>query len=114
MASERGKPQRVTHPEEQTWLRGFVGYHCRDCITEFCEADLGGLSLVEIVEAIAHGDVVSSEKDEFPGAVCAVEYRPEKSRTLWVSLRFVANEERLRVLSAGEKWESDHEPSHVA
>ena len=57
-------------PSEETWLRSFVGFHGTDGVIRFCEDDLGGVSLVRIVEALLRGHIVSAEKCDGPGTVC--------------------------------------------
>jgi len=92
-----------------------VGFHGTDGITRFCEGDLGGVSLVRIVEALLCGQVVSAEKCDGPGTICAVEYRPDENEVLIsVKVHFVGNEEILTILSAYASRESGNGSDHAA
>jgi hypothetical protein len=102
------------YPDEETWLREFVGYHGTDCVTVFYEGNLGGVSLTLVIEAVACGTVVSSEKCNGPGTICEVQYRTEDGESVLVTVHFVSNEEQLTLLSAEVEKERGNETDHAA
>jgi hypothetical protein len=100
-------------PDEETWLREFVGFHGTDGVTRFCEEDLDGVSLVQIAEAIQRGSVVEAEKCDGPGALCKVEHYTEENALITVSVHFASGEETLTILKAGIE-EFGREPDDAA
>lgn len=80
----------------------------------FCEEDLGGVSLVQVLEALIWGDVISSDKCDGPGTVCEVEHRQDDGVVIAVAVYFVSNEEILTIRRAEVVGEPDNETDHAA
>ena len=85
---KRRARKKVRFPFEQSWLRGFVGFHGSNGVTSFVEEDLE-VSLVRALEAICLGEVVSVEKCEEPGTECVVEHRSESDP--WITVRLASS-----------------------
>jgi hypothetical protein len=112
-SSKRRKIQRF--PDEETWLREFVGFHGTDGVTRFYEEDLGGVSLVRVLEVLVCGSVVAAEKCDGPGTICTVElYDEEEVALILVKVHFVSSEDTLTILSAEVMRELENGPDHAA
>ena len=110
---KRRARKKVRFPLEQRWLRSFVGFHGSNGVTSFVEEDLE-VSLVQALEAICLGEVVSVEKCEGPGTECVVEHRSEGDPWIAVRLRFVSNEEKLHIFEARPWRETTNETPDAA
>ena len=110
MPEKRNRQRVPSFPDEETWLRSFVGFHGTDGVIRF-----GGVSLVRIIEALLCGEVVASEKCDGPGAVCIVEHhREEDAALVSVRVHFVSNEEELTILEAAVVRELGNGSDHAA
>jgi len=115
LPEKRNRKSKVgRYPDEETWLREFVGYHGTDCVIVFHEGGMGDVSLTLAIEAIACGTVVSSEKCDGPGTNCRVQYRTEDGESVLLNVHFVSNEEQLTLLSAEVEKERGNETDHAA
>jgi len=114
--SDKVKRQKIAKrfPHEETWLRRFVGFHGVDAVTRFCEDDLRGVSLVEVLEALAQGSVINAEKCDGPGTICDVERRQENGSVVAVSVYFASNEEVLTIRGAEVVREPENETDNAA
>lgn len=114
MPKKGTKRQTRRFPHEETWLHEFVGVGGTERVTSFTADDLGRISLTRIVEALACGTVVHSEKSDGVGADCIIEHYADDGDHVRVFVNFVANEEKLTILEARKIEESGHEPDRAA
>jgi hypothetical protein len=114
MPDKRNRRHIRRFPDEQTWIREFVGFHGTEGVTRFSESDLGGVSLTLVIEALTGGTVVSAEKCDGRGTVCVVEYYTEEDDLVVVTIHFVSNEGELTILSAEMREGLNSEPDRAA
>lgn len=100
------KRRRLT--PEQIWIRDFLEFYGTDNVTRFCRDDLGGVSLIRIVQALARGDHVSSEKCDGPGAVCVFLHESDDDE-VEVTVWFEAGTMMLELRGARKVKEKNNE-----
>ena len=106
------KRRKRIPPPEEVWIKGFVDFTGTERVTSVCAADLGGVSLTRIVEALRKGTMSWSNKCGAAGAVCAFEHTNEEQETVEVLVWFEANEEKLEIREARRIiMEDDSEPN---
>lgn len=89
-------------PHEETWLRAFVEFEGTENSIRFSDDDLGGVSLVRVLQALMLGSVISAEKCDDPGTICVVFYSSEEDISIFAKVHFISNEYVLTILSAHE------------
>lgn len=103
------KRKRRQLTPEQEWIRAFLEFYGTENITRFCEADLNGVALIRVVEALLCGDQISSEKCSGPGTICVFEHESDADQveaTVW----FAAGEMMLEIKGTRKVKETDGEP----
>lgn len=123
MGSQRNVPRpkppkrhrkRIPSPEE-VWVKAFVEFTGTTSVTAFCAADLGGVSLTRVVEALRMGSMTWANKCDGSGSICAFEHAADDQDTVEVVVWFEANEEKLEIREARRIIkEDDSEPPHAA
>lgn len=111
----KGKRELVVQrfPDEQLWIRSFVAFYGTENVTRYCEDDLNGIFLVQVLEALTLGTVVSAEKCDGPGTNCTIVYN-EGYSIIRVDVHFVSSEMKLSILSAQRSLEANDEPYDAA
>lgn len=112
MAKDDSSPSRKRRKltTEQKWIREFLEFYGTDNVTRFCQADLSGVPLLRVVEALALGDQVASEKCDGPGTVCTFAHESEDDHveaTVW----FAAGTMELEIKGARRVRETASEPN---
>jgi hypothetical protein len=98
---------------EQIWIRGFLEFYGTENVSRFCRDDLGGVSLIRIVDALLRGEHISSEKCEGPGAVCVFSHESDDDE-VEVTVWFEAGEMVLEFRGARKVKEIKSEPDEAA
>ena len=102
MVEDSGEPpkrKRKKQTPEQIWIREFLEFYGTNHITRFCQADLNGVPLIRIVEALTRGNHISSEKCAGPGTVCVFEHESDDDE-VEVIVWFAAGEMELEIRGA--------------
>jgi hypothetical protein len=98
MAVPTRRVRKVLFPEEQTWVRSFVGFHGGDGVIGFVEEELGSVALVHVIESLHRGTVTWAEKCNGPGTKCVVEYISDDGPGLRIVVHLVSSEEYLQIM----------------
>lgn len=100
---------------EETWLREFAKFYGVESCTSFCLDDLGGIPLVQIVEAMVRPTSISCEKCDEPGCVCTLIADVGDGECIAVSVHFVSQEMKVPIRRADRiKKETDSDTSQAA
>jgi hypothetical protein len=94
------EPKRQHRPTpEEVWIRGFLEFSGTDNVTRYCRADLRGVSLTRVIEAIFLGEMIRSNKCDGAGAVCLFHHESDCD-AVDVEVFFVAGEMKLEIRGA--------------
>src|SRR5438128_1354654 len=110
-ARQKHKPPKryrksIPPPPEEVWVKAFVEFTGTTCVTAFCAADLGGISLTRVVEALRSGSMSWANKCDGSGSVCAFEHSTDED-VVEVVVWFEASDEKLEIREARRIIEED-------
>jgi hypothetical protein len=113
MAESDDAPKKKLPPSEQTWIRNFIEFYGTDNVTRVFRENLGGVTLIEVVEALATGNLVSAEKLDDAGTTCTLRHASVDA-IIEVDVWFVASEIVLEIRAARRVKEMKGETDDAA
>lgn len=115
MARDRSKKPQHSYSMEEEWLREYALFYGRNSVTRFSAPDLNGVSLTQILAALANVSRITCDKCDGPGTVCEIESVVADATPVRVTVQFDASEMTLSILEASEvRGKDNDEPDHAA